>query len=246
MIDLTTAASEIQEKLGIRLSPVGVFLFDEIPAYALPLKKKSRGCIATEIYNCSKGRVRVYDAITAGRPCASFYLGYSEWIFPGIEKFLSNATVDGREPERFLKNPQIAKEFIENYVPEKKRCETVICKPLHMSQEHEEPEVVIFFANADQISALVFLISYGAPAEDRIDTRFASACMSMLTVPLKHAEEGKKKAVWGFHDLSARLSIPKEVMSLTLTYDLFKEVSDNLNESFVKTRTWERIKSRNL
>ena len=246
MIDMNTSTSEIQDKLGLSHSPVGIFLYEEIPAYALPLKKETRGCIATEIYNCSKGKVRVYDAVTTCRPCASFYLGYSEWIFPGIEKFLSNENVNGREPERFLKNPQIAKEFIESYVPEEKRSETVICKPLNMSLKNEEPEAVIFFANADQISALVFLISYGSPAEERIVTQFASACMSMLTVPLKYAADGKKKAVWGFHDLSARLNIPKEVMSLTMTFDLFTEVSQNLSESFVSTRTWERIKSRNL
>ena len=115
-----------------------------------------------------------------------------------------------------------------------------------MCLEYEQPELVIFFANPDQLSALVFLTGFGAPLEDRIETRFASACMSMFTLPLKYAREGKKKAVWGFHDPSARMSIPRDLMTLTMTFDLFNEVWENARESFLGTETWDRIRNRNL
>lgn len=245
MNDTRDRSQELRKKLGMELSPVGVFLYEEIPGYAVPLKKKTRGCIAALMYMSAKGKIFVFDEETTGRSCASFYLGYQDWIFPGIEKFLSNECVNDREPERFLKNPEIAKKMIEHLVPEKKRTGTIICKPLELCLENEQSELVIFFANPDQLSALVFLTAFGAPLEDRIETRFASACMSMFTLPIKYAEEGKKKAVWGFHDLSARLSIPKDLTSLTMTFDLFNEVCENSYESFLGTETWERVRSRN-
>ncbi len=110
----------------------------------------------------------------------------------------------------------------------------------------EKPELVIFFVNADQISALVYLITFGAPMEDRIVTQFASACMSIFTVPLKYANEGKKKAVWGLHDVSVRKNLPKDMMSLTMPYNLFMEVYNNINDSFIMTENWEKLKCRNL
>ena len=116
---------------------------------------------------------------------------------------------------------------------------------MELFTKNEKPEIVIFFANADQLSALVYLVSFGAPAEERIITQFASACMSIFTVPLKYANEGKKRAVWGLHDVSARKNLPKDIMSFSLTYNLFMEVYNNINDSFIMTENWEKLKHRN-
>ncbi len=246
MKDFKTISVEIQDKLGMQLSPVGMLFSDKMPDDSLHFKEKGQGCITPLIFKSAKGKVVAFDNNSTGWPCSSFYLGYSEWIFPGIENFLSNEIVHGRKPERFLKNPKIAKEFVENYIPKEKRNNAIIFKPLELFSGSEEPELVIFFANADQLSALVYLITFGAPMEERIVTQFASACMSMFTVPLKYADEGKKKAVWGFHDVSARKSLPKDLMSLTMTYNLFMEVYDNIVDSFIMTENWEKLKNRNL
>jgi hypothetical protein len=231
MSDYKRISNEIKEGLGMQFDPVGVCFSDRIPGDAMHFKKESRGCIAPLIFKSARGRVVAFDRPATGLPCASFYLGYSEWIFPGIEKFLSNENVNGREPERF--------------VPGKMRDNVIIFKPLGLFTESEKPELVLFFVHADQLSALVFLIGYGAPLEERIVTRFASACMSMFTLPLKYAEAGEKKAVWGFHDVSARKRLPRDLMTLTLTYDLFIEVVEHLGESFIQTETWDDLRKRN-
>ena len=245
MKSFSTISTEIQEKLGMRLSPVGMLFSEKMPDDSLHIKKKGVGCITPLIFQSAKGKVVAFNNDTTGWPCSSFYLGYSDWIFPGIEKFLSNESVHGREPERFLKNPKIAKKFVESYIPSKLRSNTIIFKPLELFTKNEKPEIVIFFANADQLSALVYLVTFGAPAEERITTQFASACMSVFTVPLKYANEGKKRAVWGLHDVSARKNLPKDLMSFSLTYNLFMEVYNNINDSFIMTENWEKLKHRN-
>ncbi len=244
--DFRSISFEIQEKLGMKLSPVGMMFSDKMPDNSLHFRKKGTGCITPLIFKSAKGKVVAFDDNSTGLPCSSFYLGYSKWIFPGIEKFLSNESVHGRQPERLLKNPKMAKEFVESYIPENKRNNAIIFKPLELFLKNEKPVIVIFFANADQLSALVYLISFGAPMEERIVTKFASACMSIFTVPLKYANEGKKMAVWGLHDVSVRKSLPKELMSLSMTYDLFMEVYNNINDSFIATENWEKLKRRNL
>ncbi|MBN2614310.1 MAG: DUF169 domain-containing protein, partial [Bacteroidales bacterium] len=191
------------------------------------------------------GKVIAFDENTTGFPCSAFYLGYSDWIFDGIEKFLSNECVWGREPERFIQSPEKAKEFVESYVPETHRKGAIVFKPLELFADDERPELVIFFANADQISALQYLTGFNAPREERIVSRFASACMSVFTVPMEYAQKGEKKAVWGFHDISVRSKMPKDIMSMTFTWPLFEEISEHLDESFLNTEQWEKLLQRN-
>lgn len=237
---------EMQEKLGMKFSPVGMSFSEEMPDKALHFKDNRKGCITPLIFQSAKGKVVTIDANTTGLPCAAFYLGYSKWIFPGIENFLSNQSVFGREPERLLKSPETAKEFVKSYIPKEKRTNTIVFKPLELFSKNEEPVLVIFFANADQLSALVYLIAYDAPMEERIVTKFASACMSIFTIPLEYANKGEKKAVWGLHDISVRKNLPKDLMTLTMPANLFKEIYENMSSSFLVTKNWEKLKHRNL
>jgi len=245
MKDLKFISKDIREKLGMNISPVGVLLTDSIPEDAFHFKKKGSGCIATMIYNSSKGKIIAFDENTTGLPCSAFYLGYSDWIFDGIEQFLSNECVWGREPERFIKTPEMAKKFVDSYLHKPHRKGAVVFKPLEFFKGNEKPELVIFFVNADQISALQYLIGFEAPREERIVSRFASACMSIFTVPMEYAQRCEKKAVWGFHDISQRSKIPKEITSMTFTFPLFEEICQNLDESFLSTEHWEKLKERN-
>lgn len=245
MKDFRTISTEMKDNLGMQLSPVGMFFSEKLPANSLHFKEKGMACVIPLIFKSAKGQVVAFNNNTTGRPCASFYLGYSEWIFPGIEKFLSNEAVHGREPERFLKNPKLAKDFVASYIPTEKRSNTIVFKPIEQFVGNETPKIVIFFANADQLSALVFLVTFGAPNEERIVTQFASACMSIFTVPLRYANQGKKKAVWGLHDISVRKHLPKDLMSMAMPYELFMEVYANMSDSFIRTENWEKLKDRN-
>ncbi len=245
MMDYNKISKAFQEQLGLKYLPVGLQFTDKMPENALHIKNKAKACIAPLIFKSAKGKTIAFDKDSTGLPCASFYLGYTDWIFPGIEKFLSNESVFGREPEGFIESPEKAKKMVESFIPKEKRQNTVVFKPISSFEPMEKPTLIVFFANADQISALVYLISFSAPLEERIHTPFASACMSMFTIPLKYALAGKKKAIWGFHDVSARKTLPKDLMSITLTYNLFEEIYSNLDSSFLQTENWKRLKNRN-
>jgi uncharacterized protein (DUF169 family) len=245
MADFKSLSQDIKEKLGTHLSPVGVLLTDKLPEEAFHFKKKGSGCVANMIYNSAKGKTFAFDENTTGLPCSAFYLGYTDWIFDGIERFLSNECVWGREPERFIKTPEMAKKFVESYIPHTHREDAIVFKPLEFFAENEKPELVIFFVNADQISALQYLIGFAAPNEERIVSRFGSACMSVFTIPMEYAAKGEKKAVWGFHDISQRSKTPKDITSLTFTYPLFEEICENLDESFLTTEPWIKLRERN-
>ena len=236
-----------KEKLRLGHFPVGMYFSKVKPEDAISFKSKGKGCILPLIYKSAKGKTIAIDQDSTGWNCSAFYLGYQDWIFEGIECFLSDGVVNGREGERFIKTSKQAKSFVEFYKPKTLNTAVTVFKPLSDFEQHETPEIVIFFANPDELSALVYLLHFNSPeSEDRIVTRFISGCGSIVTLPMKLKSEGKMQAVWGMHDISVRRRLPKELMTLAMPYDLFVEINKDIDQSFIITESWKAIKDRNI
>jgi len=240
-------AVRLKEKLGFGNLPVGMFFSESKPENAISFKSKGNGCILPLIFKSAQGKTVAIDQDTTGWNCSAFYLGYQDWIFEGIECFLSDGVVNGREGERFIKTSQQAKSFVEFYRPETLTTKVTVFKPLSDFEPDETPELVIFFVNPDELSALVYLLHFNAPeSEDRVVTRFISGCGSIVTLPMKLKKEGKMRAVWGMHDISVRRRLPKELMTLTMPYELLAEITKDIDQSFIITDSWKAIKERNI
>lgn len=223
----------------------GVYFSDEKPENALELKKKGNGCIVPLILKASTGIPLVVAEESTGWPCSAFYLGFQDTIFEGIEYFLSNKDDFWRPCERFIRNPDLAKAFVDNVHPVKPDKHYLVIKPLEDFLPNEEPESVLFFVNADQLSALAFLSHYDAPGStDRVLAPFASACMALVTLPLKLARNNEQKAVLGLFDISARTRMPKDLLSFAMPYAFLKKLAEILPESFTTTENWRTIKNR--
>jgi uncharacterized protein YceK len=245
-IDSGTVGRHIREKLGLDLFPVGMYFSDIRPEDAIGFKNKGSGCIMPLIFSAAKGKTVAFDKDTTGWDCSAFYLGYKDWIFKGIECFLSDGSALGRTGERFIKTRGQAKAFITSLKPKKINTRVTIFKPLEKFGSDEIPELVIFFANADQLSGLIFLLHFSQPErDDLVVTRLMSGCGSVVTLPMKYKAEGKTKAVCGMHDISARLRIPSEWMTLAMPFKLVADMFEDIGKSFILTENWERIKERN-
>jgi hypothetical protein len=244
-MNTTAIAQSVKEKLGLENHPVGMFFSENRPDNAVGFKSKGNGCILPLIYTCVKGKTVAIDNDTTGWNCSAFYLGYQDWIFEGIECFLSDGSVNGRSGERFIKTASQAKSFVEMYKPEIINTKITIFKPL-LDFDDEKPELVIFFVNPDQLSALVYLLHFNYPnRDDLVITKFISGCGSIVTLPMKLKREGKNQAVWGLHDISVRKRLPKDLMTLTMPYELLVEINNNIDQSFIITENWKAIKERN-
>ena len=245
-MDVKALADNLTARLGFQNQPIGMFFSEIRPENSIGLKTKGNGCILPLIFSATKGKTVAIDKDTTGWNCSAFYLGYQPWIFEGIECFLSDGVVNGRSPERFIRTADHAKAFVESYKPETLNDKITLFKPLTEVEQDEVPELVIFFANADELSALVYLLHYSYPnQEDIVVTRFISGCGSIVTLPMKLRREGKLQAVWGMHDISVRRKLPKDLMTLTMPYEMLVEINNDLDKSFVITETWQAIRERN-
>ncbi|NMC14916.1 MAG: DUF169 domain-containing protein [Chloroflexi bacterium] len=103
---------------------------------------------------------------------------------------------------------------------------------------------MIFFANADQLSGLVYLLHFDAPREQRVATHFTYACGSVVTFPRLYALRGEKNAVWGLHNISARVKLPEDLMTLSIPFELLAEIYGEMDKSFLKGAQWGTIVKR--
>ena len=119
----------------------------------------------------------------------------------------------------------------------------VVFKPLSEIDESLPPDIVCIFANPDQISVLVSLSGFNTGLSLNVIAPFGAACHSIL---FSYREIGKKnpKAILGFFDIAQRHRVPKDILTFTIPYTMFREMEESVSESCLTTHAWERIKDR--
>lgn len=250
--------SELVKKLKFAFEPVAVYFTDEKPQEALQFKEGSWGCAASMLFACaSKGKTAVFDANTYG--CAGggvslcFGNAFEKKNHP-TEYLLSTGdaglkahgkTMDhslGRG-ERFYASPELAGKWKASIPYTETGKQYVVFKPLSAASETTPPDLVVIFANPDQISALVSLSGFGRGTGLNVVAPFVAACQSIVYA---YQEIGKDepKAIMGFFDIAQRHRIPKDILSFTVPYSMYMELEHGVPESCLTTTAWERIENR--
>lgn len=106
-----------------------------------------------------------------------------------------------------------------------------------------EPDLVCVFANADQLSVLVTHAGFLRGDDINVLAPFGAACHSIAYARREISAE-RPKGVLGFFDISQRHAIPKDLLTLTLPWQLFKQMDASADESCLTTEAWERIAGR--
>jgi uncharacterized protein (DUF169 family) len=247
MANIKVIGETLKDSLGLKYYPIGMYFSDEYPIDAINTDKKFNSCIVPLIFSSAKGKTIAFSKNNAGMDCSVFFLGYKDWIFKGIEGFLSDGIVFGRSGERFIKTKKQAKAFIESFKPKSINTKVTVFKPLKEFAGDELPEIAIFFVNPDELSGLVYLLHYNSPdKDDIIITGFHSGCGSVVTLPMKYKNEGKIKAVMGMHDIYARAKLPRDILTLAMPFELVSDIYNEIDNSFIITDNWKKIKERNL
>lgn len=244
MTSIADIGEDFKRTLGSNLHPIGFGYRAERPAGAMSLKTKGNGCVMPLILSAARGKTVAIDEETTGWPCSAYYLGYTNWIFPGIECYLSDG-LPTRECERFIATPHQARMYVERLRAQPHERGVAVFEPLALTADEHRPEVVIFFADADRLSALVFLAHFHDPSmDDRVVAPFASACAAVTTFPLRYARAGQERMVWGMHDIAARARLPRDLMTLAVPMALAEQMHADLDASFIGTSKWKAIQSR--
>jgi uncharacterized protein (DUF169 family) len=249
--------SQLVNTLKLKMQPVAIILTDDKPDDGLHFKEGSvGGCVAIMLVAASKkNRVAFFDRKTFGCPGGGTGLGFGDryGMFP-IDCLLSTGNKEmaaqmGRagammeEGERFYKNPELARKWVDSLPFTDVPTEYVVFKPLDQVTEQDEPELIVFFANADQLSALVVMADYNRGTNQSVTAPFGAACQSIL-FGYEEAKKENPRGVIGFFDISQRSVVDREILTFTVPLRMFQEMEANVEGSFLEKHAWQKLQER--
>ncbi|MCF8052968.1 MAG: DUF169 domain-containing protein [Desulfobacterales bacterium] len=268
--------SKIAAALNLKYEPVAVLRADEKPEKALQFKPGKWGCVMFMFANAARGKTAAFDAETYGCWGGGVGLGFGNAYldFPGgvdcFAHFLSSGNDQwetGRQAaagveqaagkefaedflsgERYVKDPELVKQWIDKLPITEPESRHVLFKPLaHVDPARETPATVVFVADADQISALVILANYARQGMENVIIPWAAGCQTIGLLPFQEGKSENPRAVVGLTDISARKYVRKllgpEYLSFAMPWPLFQEMEDNVEGSFLQRPTWLRLQA---
>jgi uncharacterized protein (DUF169 family) len=249
--------SQLLKALKLKMQPVAIILTDDKLEDGLHFKKGSMGgCVAVMLVAASKkSRIAFFDRKSFGCPGGGTGLGFGDRYekFP-IDCLLSTGNKEiaaqmGRggssmaEGERFYKNPELARKWVDSLPMTDVPTEYVVFKPWEQVTEQDEPELIVFFVNADQLSALVVMADYNRGTNQSVTAPFGAACQSIL-FGYAEAKKENPRGVIGFFDISQRSVVDREILTFTVPFRMFQEMEAGVEGSFLERHVWRKLQER--
>lgn len=224
--------------------PITFFYVDDPGDVARANIPDGHKCIVCELAIVRKGRALAWNTDTIGCGGAKRYLGFSNRMRPNFEYFLSHGLEGELEGERYVKTPEMVKEFIGrmNCIPANGKY--IVFKRFDQLTPDDEPVAAIFFATPDVLSGLYTLANFDQPGGDGVIAPFGSGCGAVVHQPWFQNEQPNPKAILGMFDASARPCVPKDTLSFAVPMRKFTTMVNNMDESFLITETWRKVMRR--
>lgn len=148
--------------------------------------------------------------------------------------------------ERYVKDAEATKRFVEALPICKIPAKYVIMRPLSEGDfQNEELRSITLLVNPDQLSALVVLANYAHPERENVGIPFAAGCQIMGIFMYRERERDYPRALIGLTDLSARKNVRrtlgKDMFSFSMTPEMFIEMENNIENSFLSRPTWQEL-----
>jgi hypothetical protein len=224
--------------------PICLFYSGDAEYEALLRPIKGWMCMVGQLATVFRGEDLAFTNETLGCPGGKRYLGFSQALMPNFEYFLSCGIPDQLEGERYKKTPEIVRDFLKGSPVFTAPARYAIFKRWDKLVSGETPEVVIFFASPDLLSGLFTLAGFDEKERNSVIAPFGAGCATIAQYPLLEAKSPEQRAVLGMFDVSARPFVPEKALSFAVPMAKFVRMIDNMDESFLITESWAKVKGR--
>jgi uncharacterized protein (DUF169 family) len=201
-------------------------------------------CIIGALAEVRKGRSFSFNADSIGCLGGRRYLGFAESLMPDFEYFLSCGIPGKMKGERYKKSPELVREMLKNWPNLKAPAPFAIFKRWDNLDKEDSPEVVIFFAQPDVLSGLFTLANFDESQPEGVFAPMGSGCSSIVAYPYLEKDSPHPRAVIGMFDPSARVYVARDVLSFSMPMTKFVMMIEDMEESFLITDTWKRLRKR--
>ncbi|HYA48149.1 MAG TPA: DUF169 domain-containing protein [Burkholderiales bacterium] len=206
--------------------------------------KPSNRCLVGNLDRVRRGEVLVFGADSIGCPGGRRYAGFSQALQPGFEHFLSCGIPGKMEGERYKKTPELVREVLTRSPVFKAPARFIVFKRWDLVEENESPDAVVFFATPDVLAGLFTLASFDSAGPSGVIAPFSAGCGSIVEYPYLEKTSKAPRCVIGLFDPSARPFVEPDRVSFAAPWERFVAMVGNMEESFLTTPTWARIRER--
>jgi uncharacterized protein (DUF169 family) len=201
-------------------------------------------CMIGMLARVRKGTSLCFEADSIGCAGGRRYTGFSSEISPTFEYFLSCGMPGKFEGERYKKSPELVREMMKIAPRFDAPARSIVFKRFDAIEEANNPVAVIFFAAPDVLSGLFTLANYDEAEPNGVYCPFSAGCGSIVQYPYLENGSDHPRAVLGMFDVSARPYVPKETLTFAVPMKKFTHMTGNMEESFLVTQTWNKVKRR--
>jgi uncharacterized protein (DUF169 family) len=219
------------------------FYFSDDETRALPAGKETLPrCVIGGLAEVRAGKSLYYDAESL--KCGKRFLGFTREMRPNFNYFLSCGIPNKVHGERYVKTPEMVQEIFDNTPTVTAPAKHIVFKRWDKLDEKDNPDVVIFFALPDVLSGLYTLARFDETDRGAVLAPFGSGCSAIVQNPYLEQLSDHPHAILGMFDPSARVSVPKDVLTLAVPMKKFVKMVDNMEESFLITEAWQKVQQR--
>ncbi len=225
--------------------PLAFYYRDEKPAgMYMPKPATGHRCMVGDLAKARGGKSVAFNAEVIGCGGGKRYLGFADTIMPEFEYFLSYGIPGKVEGERYKKSPELVRDIMKKLPTFTAPGRFIIFKRWDQLQEGDYPEAVIFFARPDVLSGLFTLANFDETDVNGVFSPFGAGCSTIVLYPYLENNSKKPRAVLGMFDVSARPCVPADIASFSVPIKKFMRMVANMEESFLITDSWRKVKRR--
>jgi hypothetical protein len=221
------------------------FYYTDNPGNEQPYRtKEGQHCFIGDLLAIRQGKTLCFDTKSIACFGGKRYLGFSQNLMPNFEYFLSCGIPGKLEGERYKQTPELVKELFKDGPGFVAPAPYIIFKRWDVLDENDRPQVVIFYAPPDVLSGLFTLANFDEPTNEAVFCPMGAGCGTIVQYPLKEGRSDRPRAVLGMFDVSARPGIEPAYLTFSIPMNKFERMVDNMDESFLITGSWQKIKDR--
>ena len=219
--------SKLVEMLHLDLEPVGIYFGNTEAECDVVAEPGKRNCVVPFLLSAARGKVAGIAEEGCTCPGGTVGLCFGEM----------------KEGERFFCDEETALKW-RNAMPFSDRgFPRVVFAPESRWEEVGEPDLVLVFADADRISALVTMLGFHNGRIVNTVVPYGAACHSIVFAAEQLGSDDPM-AVMGLFDISQRSKAIANYLSLTMPRVLWEGLQEGLDRSCLTTHSWREIEKR--
>jgi len=223
-------------RIGLTIPLIGFYDAPDTSPFEPLIKPEpgKRACIFAFYRQWLQGKtLHITKEISGCRGAGHWVFNKVTWSREDFVKFLADD--EGLKASHALTN-----KWLDYNQPYRQEYPNILIGPLREDQ-YTYLKTITFFVNPDQLSALMLGAQYNSAPSDPppVIAPFGSGCMEL--VPL-FQDFNIPQAIIGATDIAMRQYLPPNILALTVTKPMFKQLCALDEQSFLYKPFWKRLR----